>query len=37
MSDISIDRLKVLRDAREEGHLEGRELRSLPKGHLNAA
>jgi uncharacterized protein (TIGR02246 family) len=35
MSDISIDRLKVLRDAREEGRLEDRELRSRPKGHLD--
>jgi hypothetical protein len=37
MSDVSIDRLKVLRDAREDGHLEDRELRSVPKGHLDAA
>ena len=34
MSDIGIDRWKVLRDAREEGRLEDRELRSLPKGHF---
>jgi hypothetical protein len=36
MADTGIDRLKVLRDAREEGRREDRKLSSLPKGHLDA-